>query len=89
MPSTIYVTKAQLRVLADLEADVIVNEQHLIADALDFWVMDDTQTATEHRSIVIEQDGTVLGDSVVPNATPGGYSMAAGGDQGADEDEED
>jgi hypothetical protein len=65
MPSTIFLSKQQIAVIAELNADVVVNETHLISDCLDFWVMGPDSHGTQHRSIIIEQDGTVVSDAVV------------------------
>lgn len=68
LPASIYITKDQIKILADFDEDVVVNEQHLIASALDFWVLDENSKNGEHRSVVIEQGGTVISDAVVSDS---------------------
>jgi hypothetical protein len=68
MPSQIFVSKEQIKQLKKLDADVVVVETHLIANALDFWVLDENSHDGQHRSVVIEQDGTVISDAIVSDA---------------------
>lgn len=65
MPASIYVTKEQLAVMAAQGEDVMINENILIGDSLDCWVMDNNTKDGEHHSLIIEQDGTVVSDAVV------------------------
>jgi hypothetical protein len=65
LPASIYLTKEQLKAAAKLGADVLVHENLLIGESLDFWVMDKDYGA-KHRSVIIDQDGAVVGDAVLP-----------------------
>ena len=67
MPASIHLSREQIQVLAEQNAGVVVNETHLVADALDCWVLDETLSAGTHRSLVIEEDGTVISDAIMPS----------------------
>lgn len=68
MPAQIYVTKEQIAAAHELDEDVIITEppSPASAQALDFWVMEEAHAwGSTHRSVVVDQEGTILGDEVV------------------------
>jgi hypothetical protein len=66
MPSSIYLTAAQLQTLSQSSEDMIVIEQPgtIGAGDIEAWVCLPDELST-HRSLVIETSGEIIGDVVL------------------------
>lgn len=65
MPASIFVTHAQLEVLALQGEDVVINEQRGLQTPLDCWIMGEGSQGDHHRSMILDQDGEVVNDSII------------------------
>lgn len=71
MPSTLPVTSAQIATLhsilqeADIEKAIFQELPPLLGGPVEVWVLDENSYGTQHRSVIIDEDGEVTSDMVV------------------------
>lgn len=66
LPASMHLTAAQLHTLAEFDSGVVLSEQPAGEGLVEAWLIDDpATTATQSRSVLVEQDGTVAADSMV------------------------
>lgn len=64
-PAQITLTHEQLTVLAGTGETCIVKETTTLVTPVEAWVLDEETHPDEHRTIIVEADGTILSDTIL------------------------